>query len=358
MRARSAWAATITAGLVAGGLAASPVLASASARAPAGPVLPARVYAPYFEAYLPGSVASIAKQAGAQFVTLAFVQAAGKKGAGACTLTWNGVKSQPISKRGYLGGMRALRARGGDAIVSFGGFSADHDGTEIADACHSVKAIAAGYEQLVADDHVHRLDMDIEDNSLTNKGGIDRRDKAIAMLQRWAKARRIPLWIQFTLGVEPTGFDSTTLGILRNAIMNGAHVDSINAMVFDYYLGNEKKPLRMGALGIKSAVSVHRQLAAVYPKRGSAQRWRMMGLTMLPGIDDYPHKTEVTHLSDARQLMNFATARRMDFLSIWALQRDQGGCPGVIDSNTCSGVKQAPWAFSHLLEQFTKGTRP
>jgi hypothetical protein len=41
-------------------------------------------------------------------------------------------------------------------------------------------------------------------------------------------------------------------------------------------------------------------------------------------------------------------------LSIWAIQRDNGGCPGTIDSNHCSGIKQGIWAFSHLLEPFTK----
>jgi hypothetical protein len=51
--------------------------------------------------------------------------------------------------------------------------------------------------------------------------------------------------------------------------------------------------------------------------------------------------------------MKFARSKGMDFLSIWALQRDNGGCPGAIDSNTCSGIKQSPWTFSHLLEPFT-----
>jgi hypothetical protein len=30
-----------------------------------------------------------------------------------------------------------------------------------------------------------------------------------------------------------------------------------------------------------------------------------------------------------------------------------GGCPGTRDSNTCSGITQNTWDFSHLLEQFT-----
>ena len=355
MRSRFAWGITAAVlGVLVSGLAAAVGPASAAPPSAAASGLgPAQVYAPYFEAYLPGSLAGVTRQAGARLATIAFLQAAGKKPASSCTLTWNGAASQPISKRGYLPGIRSLRARGGDAIASFGGYSADHGGTEIADSCHSVKAIAADYEQLVTLYGLHRLDMDIEDNSLTNAGGINRRDQAITRLESWARARHIPLWIQFTLGVEPTGFDRQTLAILRNAIKNGTKVNSINLMVFDYYLGTEKKPLDMGALAIKSALTVHRQLTGIYRHLSGRQIWRMLGFTMLPGIDDYPGKTEVTHLPDAAAIMKFAKSRGMDFLSVWALQRDNGGCPGAIDSNTCSGIKQKWWAFSHLLEPFT-----
>jgi hypothetical protein len=366
VRLRYLWAGATGAALLASGLAVVPASASVGAVSgrvvsgvvsgrvvSAGAVRPARVYAPYFQAYLPGSPSAAARNAGVRFVTLAFVQAAGKKGAAACTLTWNGVKSQPVSKGGYRAGIRQLEARHGGAIVSFGGFSADNGGTEIADSCHSVPAIAAAYEQVVRVDGVHRLDMDVEAKSLTNKGGIDRRNKAIAMLEAWARARHTPLWIQFTLGVEPSGFDQDTTGILRNAVKNGAKINSINLMVFDYYLGNEKKPLDMSALAIKAALSVHSQLLGIYRGVSSAGIWHAMGFTMLPGIDDYPHKTEITRLGGAQSIMKFAQARQMDFLSIWALQRDNGGCPGSIDSNTCSGIKQGAFAFSHLLESFT-----
>ena len=194
--------------------------------------------------------------------------------------------------------------------MSFGGFSADHGGTEIADSCHSVPAIAAAYEQLVRTYNLHRLDMDIEDNSVTNTAGIDRRNKAIAMLESVGEASAgIPLWIQFTLGVEPSGFDQPTLNILRNAVKNHTEVDSINLMVFDYYLGKEKHPLNMGADAIKAANTVHRQLARVYPKVGSAGLWRRLGFTMLPGIDDYPGKTEITSPADARAIMKFARSQ-------------------------------------------------
>ncbi len=351
MRARNLWAATASAALLASGLAGLPVSAFASA-AGSG-VGPARVYAPYFEAYLKDSLAVVTTTAGVKYTTLAFAQSGGKKGSAACTLTWNGVRKDTIARGGYAQGIRKLQAEGGDAIVSFGGYSADQGGTEIADSCHNVTKIAAAYERVITTYGLHRLDMDIEARSLTNKGGIDRRDKAIALLEAWAAAKGIPLWVQFTLGVEPSGFDKDTLAILRNAVRSGATVNSINLMVFDYYLGNEKKPLEMSKLALAAANSVHTQLAKIYPALSSAQRWSRLGFTILPGIDDYPHRTEITSLADAHKIMNFAKSKGMDFLSIWALQRDNGKCPGAIDSNFCSGIKQPKWAFSHLLRAFT-----
>ena len=52
-------------------------------------------------------------------------------------------------------------------------------------------------------------------------------------------------------------------------------------------------------------------------------------------------------------MLNFAQANGMNLVSIWAIQRDNGGCPGTRDSNTCSSITQNTWDFSHLLEQFT-----
>ena len=76
-------------------------------------------------------------------------------------------------------------------------------------------------------------------------------------------------------------------------------------------------------------------------------------MTLLPGIDDLKKKTEVTYEPDATTMLNFAQANNMNFLSSWAIQRDNGGCPGTPDSNTCSGITQNTWDFSHILEPFT-----
>ena len=54
-----------------------------------------------------------------------------------------------------------------------------------------------------------------------------------------------------------------------------------------------------------------------------------------------------------RALRNFAAADGMSALSIWAIQRDNGGCVGNGGANNCSGIAQATWAFSNILKTFT-----
>jgi hypothetical protein len=314
--------------------------------------LPAQVYAPYYETYLAphtASISAVARRSGARYFTLAFLQTAKK---GSCALDWNGTSSQPLAY--YAADIARLRMIGGDVIPSFGGYSADHDGTEIADSCKSVSKIAAGYEAVIRTLHVTRLDMDVEDNSLADKAGIERRSEAIRIAQAWASCHHIRLQIQFTIPVEPSGLDSNDNAVLRSAIAAGVRVHSVNIMVFDYYLSDNEPRVNMGAEAIKAATSTHRQLAKLYPHASATRLWAMIGMTMLPGIDDYTPAREVTHLRDAQRMLDFAGSHRMNFLSIWGIQRDNGGCLGAFDSDTCSGIKQQTWAFSHLLEPFTR----
>jgi hypothetical protein len=331
------------AGLVIGGPAAAPALA-------AGTPLPAHVYAPYYETYLAPNTASLAatsQASGAKYFTLAFLQSTGKH---SCSLAWNGSSAQPLNY--YAADIAALRAAGGDVIPSFGGFSADQGGTEIADSCTNVNSIAADYESVISTLGVTRLDMDVEAKSLNNTAGIDRRNKAIAITEAWAASQGIPLQIQYTIPVEQYGLDPNGEAVLSNAVADGAKVTSVDIMVFDYYIAGEGV-VNMGQAAINAATNTHTQLASIFTTLSSAQIWNMEAMTLLPGIDDYPKKTEVTSLADAQTMLNFAQANNMNLLSIWAIQRDNGGCPGSTDSNTCSGITQNAWDFSHALEPFT-----
>ena len=342
-------AGAVTAATVGAALAADKPAAAKPAAATGYQTVPTHVYAPYFQTYLKGQITPLATASGARYFTLAFIQTPKK---GSCVPTWNGDAKEPISAGKYLPDIAKLRAMGGDVIPSFGGFAADSTGTEIADSCHSVAKVAKAYEAVVTKYRVSRLDMDVEANSLNNKAGIERRDKAIAIAQKWATAHlHINLQVQFTIPVEPYGLDPNELPIVADAATDGVNVTSVNIMVFDYYLSKEGV-VDMPAAGEAAAIDTHTQLAAIFPKDSAGQLWRMMSMTLLPGVDDHPNQQEVTSLAGAKQLLQFAQSNDMLALSIWAAQRDNGGCPGATDSNTCSGVVQHPWDFSHALEQF------
>jgi hypothetical protein len=309
--------------------------------------LPAHLYAPYFETWTTDQITTVAQQSGARYFTLAFLQTPRK---GSCTATWDGDATQPVSAGKYLSDIASLRGLGGDVIPSFGGYSADHSGTELADSCSDVGQIAAAFELVITTYNVTRLDLDVESNSLSNTAGIDRRNKALKQVEDWAAANGRTVQVQYTLPVEPAGLESDGLAVLQNAAANGTRVDVVNIMTFDYYDGVTTD---MGAAAISAAQGLHAQLASLYPGKTSAQLWAMEGNTILPGIDDYPKKTEVTYLTDAQRLLDFAGTNGISTLSIWAIQRDNGGCPGSRDKNNCSGIVQNTWDFTHLLKAYT-----
>jgi hypothetical protein len=78
----------------------------------------------------------------------------------------------------------------------------------------------------------------------------------------------------------------------------------------------------------------------------------MIGITLMPGLDDYPRRTESTSV-DAQSVLDFARTNGLNTFSIWAIQRDNGGCPGTTGSNSCSGIVQNTWDFSSVLRSFS-----
>jgi hypothetical protein len=331
-------------------LSAAVATSSTPALAATSTPLPAHVFAPYYETYLAPNTPSItatAQASGVKYFTLAFLQASKK---GSCSLDWNSSSTMPLTY--YNADIASLRALGGDVIPSFGGYSADHGGTEIADSCTSVSQIAADYEQVITTLGVTRLDMDVESNSLNNTAGIDRRNQAIAMTEAWAAANNIPLQIQYTLPVEQYGLDANGESVLQSAVTDKVTVTSVNVMAFDYYISGEGT-VNMGQAAINAATNTHTQLASIFTAATSAQLWTMEAITLMPGIDDKRTGNEVTYVKDAQTVLAFGQANGLNLLTMWAIQRDNGGCVGTAGNNLCSGIAQNTWDFSHTLEPFT-----
>jgi hypothetical protein len=342
----TATAAVVTLGLTAAGASA----ASAAPRwhGPHARPLPYRVFAPYYETYDTSTdLAASAQQSGSRYLSLAFLETAT---AGSCTAYWNGDTTEPIAESSYGADIAAIQAHGGNVIPSFGGYTADTTNTDIADSCTSVPAIAAVYESLITTYHVPRIDLDVEGDSVTNTAGINRRNEAIAMTEAWAAAHHQRIQFSYTLPTFPTGLTPPGLAVLQNAVADGAEISTVNLLTFDYYIGTQQD---MVADTESAAAGLYGQLQTLYPQATPRQLWHMIGITEMPGIDDYgPDETFST--ANAGTILHWAQQQGIGLISFWALQRDNGGCPGTKGAGTCSGITQPDWYFSHVFEHFTR----
>jgi Ricin-type beta-trefoil lectin domain/Glycosyl hydrolases family 18 len=310
--------------------------------------LPQHVFAPYFEAYNGDNPVTLSQESGAKYLTFAFIQTAS---AGSCTAYWNGDTSQPISSSTFGSDISTIQADGGNVIPSFGGYTADTTGTDIADSCTNVNSIAGVYENVITTYNISRIDPDIEENSLTDTAGINRRNEAVAQVEKWAAANGRTIQFSYTMPSTTTGMDSSDEAVIQNAIADGATVSVVNLMTFDYYIGTEQER----ATDTETAgQGLYSQLQSLYPSDSSAELWDMVGITEMPGIDDYGTDETFTE-ADATTVLNWANSKGINTLSFWALQRDNGGCPGTAGSDTCSGISQPTWYFSNTFEPFTSG---
>jgi hypothetical protein len=310
--------------------------------------LPYQVFAPYYEMYDTSTdLAALSQQSGARYLSLAFLQTAAS---GSCTAYWDGDTTEPIAPSSYGADIADIQAHGGNVIPSFGGYSADTTNTDIADSCTSVPDIAKVYESLITTYNVPRIDLDVEATSLTNTAGINRRNEAIALTEAWAAAHHRQIQFSYTLPTFATGLPAAELGVLQNAVADGARISTVNLLTFDYYYGTQQD---MVADTEGAADGLFSQLQTLYPTTPARQLWHMIGITEMPGIDDFgPDETFST--ANALTVLSWAQHQGLGLISFWALQRDNGGCVGTKGAGTCSGVSQPTWYFSHVFEHFTR----
>jgi len=328
--ASAASAARATASSTAGSATAASVAAASGARK-----LPPHVFAPYY-AGGGGALASTATAAGDKYLTLAFLQTAKP---GSCTVDWNGDPKTPVGKP-FAAGIAAIQKSGGQVVPSFGGAYADSVDEEIADSCHSVAKIAAQYEKVITTYHVTRLDLDTEEDSLNNYAGINRRNEAIAMVERWAARTHRTVQFVYTIPTNATGIDQGGSVVLQNAVAHHVRIAIVDIMTFDYY---DNLPHEMADNTEGAAQQLFDRLHELYPARTAARLWGMIGICEDLGVDDYG-RAETFTLADAHTVERWAAAKGLGELSFWNVQ----------DDNTAgSHVKQAKYAYDHAFEPFT-----
>jgi chitinase len=259
--------------------------------------------------------------------TLAFVTAVG------CRASWfNAYDPRAAWAKDQVD---AIRARGGDVKISFGGAS----GQELAQACTSVSALQAEYQAVVTAYNLRSIDFDIEGAASADTAANNRRSQAMKGLQTANPNLRISL----TLPVLPEGLTADGLAVVRSARDAGVNLDVVNVMAMDYYRTGD-----YGDFAVQAANSTFAQIRSLYPTRTDAQVWRMVGVTPMLGQNDDGH---IYDQNDARQLVTFASGKHMGLLAFWEETRDRNACNGAL--YMCTNIPQAPYDFSKIFAGYT-----
>jgi hypothetical protein len=286
-------------------------------------------FAPYVDTslYPAFDLLAAADATGVKNYNLAFVT-----DGGGCTPKWGGVTD--LTGDAVAAQIGALRAKGGDVRVSFGGAS----GIELATSCSSADALAAAYGKAVDAFKLTKVDFDVEGGALPNAAANTRRAQAIAKLQQ----QHPGLDVSFTLPVMPEGLTQDGVDLLANAKQNGVKISTVNIMAMDYgpaYSGD------MGTYAEQAATATQAQIKSVLGLSDSAA-WKTVAVTPMIGVNDVA--SEVFRVDDASQLVAFAKSKGIGWLSMWSATRDKA-CPGGPKPSadaTCSSIDQAPNAFA------------
>ncbi|MEV4946011.1 cellulose binding domain-containing protein [Streptomyces sp. NPDC053755] len=319
----------------------APATATASpkptATATGGPGTPgaAARYAPYVDTslYPAYDLTATADATGVKEFNLAFITSGGS-----CAPLWGGVTGLADDK--VASQIGALRAKGGDVRVSFGGAA----GHELALNCSTSSALAAAYGKVVDQYKLTKVDFDIEGAALPDAAANTRRSQAIAQLQKSHPG----LNVSFTLPVMPEGLTQPGVDLLADAKRNGVRVDAVNIMAMDYgpaYSGD------MGQYAVQAATATQAQIKGVLGLSDAAA-WKAVAVTPMIGVNDVT--TEIFTVADATQLVDFARSKGIGWLSMWSSTRDKQCAAGAVNhaDATCSSILQQPLAFTKAFAAY------
>jgi chitinase len=281
-------------------------------------------FAPYVDATLKNDrLVEMADATGVSNAVLAFALADG----GRCAPSWGGVR--PLTDPTLLAAIGDLRARGGQIAVATGGAN----GPYLENACGSAGELATAYGQVLDATGTNQLDVDIEAEVPT--------DTVVQALAQVQAQRGTVVSLTLQVADQEQGLDEDALDIVRAADKAGLRF-VVNAMIMNFpYQGSWRQAM------VDALDATESQLHEVWPAASASEVDARLGFTVMIGRTDMG---AVTTLDDARALADEAHTRGLDHARIWSLGRDNGGCPGsTTAAPDCSGVEQAPFAFTEMF---------
>jgi chitinase len=322
--------AAVVAGVAVGGIATSQAATSPAA------VTAAAVNggAPYLFPAAGGNVNPVTamSQTGVKAYTLAFILSKGT-----CNPTWDGDGALTGPQTGVI---NSIRGKGGDVVVSFGGFS----GNKLGNSCSNATNLAAAYQKVINQYKLKAIDIDLE------AGEVSQGTKVLQALKT-VKQKNPGVQIIMTLGVGTGGLEGGELNVLKNAGKMGSPVDVWTIMPFDF--GPPGKTA-MGTVSVNASEALHKQMKSALKLTNDAQVYRMQGISSMNGKTD---TGETIKQSDFNTMLNYANGHHLARFTYWTINRDRGGCGG--SSDTCSGLpssganSQKQFDFARIVAKFT-----
>ncbi|WP_433448249.1 carbohydrate binding domain-containing protein [Streptomyces sp. CA-142005] len=230
------------------------------------------------------------------------------------------------------------KSEGASVIISSGGAS----GEPLAWTCSTQSSIDAGYQALINDYGVTRLDFDVEGAAVADTAAAARQMQAMKDL----KASNPGLQFSMTLPVLTSGLTNDGVNILKAAKNAGIKIDVVNIMAMDYYAGTGTE---MGQGAIDAARATLAQMQSV----DSGYTYANLGITPMIGKND---DGSTFTLADARTVESFAAQNGVGRLAFWSVNRDQP-CSGSANSlPTCSEISQNSLAFTDAFVPYEGGS--
>jgi chitinase len=278
----------------------------------------------------PQPPASVLAATGVHDLTLAFILSHGK-----CNPEWDG-------ERPLLGGsdekaIESIRAAGGEVDVSFGGWS----GKKLGSSCKTPEALAVAYQKVIEAYSLHAIDIDIEHREFNSKKVRKRVIEALAIVQ----GQNPGIEISVTFGTEEGGPEPDGRSLIADAAAIGFQPSAWTIMPFDF-----GTPLTdMGHASIKAVEGLERDLVAAYGIT-PALAYEHAGISSMNGETD--ESDVIVSVEDFETMLAFAQQNHLARLTFWAVNRDRQCAGGENPGEDCSGIVQAPYAFTDVIARF------
>lgn len=287
----------------------------------------------------PPNLSTVMSASGAKAFTLAFVVADG-----GCTPAWEtDTALDDVSSDTQIAPIiNAVRAAGGDVVVSFGGFG----GTKLGQTCGTPQATAAAEQAVISKYSLKALDFDLEEPEYENATAINNELGAAQILQ----ANNPGLYESITTAGTASGTGFFGQQLLNNAKTLGYTPNNYSIMPFDG-----------GFSGASSQISALQNFNTILMNTfgwSSATAYAHEGISSMNGRTD---SAEFFAQSDFSTVLNFAENNSLARFTFWSVNRDRQCNPpdnnGSL-SGTCSSVPQNDWDFTKIIVQFAGATPP